>query len=351
MKAHLPAHRADGEQPRKLSKSVPATALLLSLLVAFTAAPIAHAAGPSAVGLGTAGTYGVLAGDTITNTGATTIIGDLGLFPGTAVTGSPTVIGTSNVNNPAAHTAKNDLRTAYLDAAGRTGASPIVADLGGQTLTPGVYNTASGIGITGTLTLNAHGDTTAVWIFQAGSTLTAHTSSRVVLTNGAQPCNVFWQVGKAATLNASTTFVGTIMAHDDISVLDSVTVAGRLLAGAQANGAGALTLKHDTITKPLCSTSGLGGLGPPPQVQTAHSSGKSGSASSNSSDSSGSSASTSGSGSAPRAGAAHTQPQPQSSGFPIGLLLLMQGLIVLLGGVTAIILALVRRRGAKVERL
>ena len=253
-----PARRADGEQANTRWKPVRATALLLPLLALCAALALrgqtVHAA-PAAttpVGLGTATSYGVLAGDSITNTGATTVNGDLGLYPGTSVGGGITVSGTSNVNNPAALTAKNDLRTAYLDAAGRSGGSPIVADLGGQTLTSGVYNTASGIGITGALTLNAQGNANAVWIFQAGSALTANTSSSVVLTNGAQACNVFWQIGSAATLDASTTFVGTIMAHDDISVLDSVTVSGRLLAGAQANGAGALTLIHDTITTPTC---------------------------------------------------------------------------------------------------
>jgi Ice-binding-like len=255
-----PARRVDGAQADTRWKPVRATALLLALLALVAALALigqsVHAA-PAAttpVGLGTAISYGVLAGDSITNTGATTVNGDLGLYPGTSVGGGITVNGTSNVANAAAHTAKNDLRTAYLDAAGRSGGAPIVADLGGTTLTPGVYNTASGIGITGALTLNAQGNANAVWIFQAGSTLTAHTSSSVVLTNGAQACNVFWQIGSAATLNASTTFVGTIMAHDNISVLDSVTVAGRLLAGAQANGAGALTLIHDTITKPTCTS-------------------------------------------------------------------------------------------------
>jgi hypothetical protein len=254
------ARRADGAQAGMRWKPFSATALLLSLLVLFAAAALTghtvHAV-PTAttpVGLGTATSYGVLAGDSITNTGATTVNGDLGLFPGTSVGGGITVSGTSNINNPAAHTAKDDLRTAYLDAAVRPGGTPIAADLGGTVLMAGVYNTASGIGITGALTLNAQGDANAVWIFQAGSTLTANTSSSVVLTNGAQACNVFWQIGSAATLNASTTFVGTIMAHDDISVLDSVTVAGRLLAGAQANGAGALTLIHDTITKPTCES-------------------------------------------------------------------------------------------------
>jgi hypothetical protein len=220
--------------------------------------PQAYAA-QSAVGLGTAGSYGVLAGDSITNTGATTINGDLGLYPGTSVTGSPVVTGASNVNNAAALAAKNDLRTAYLDAAGRTGPTLLAGGtLGGRTLVPGLYKddgAPASLGLTGTLTLDAGGDPNAVWIFQIGSTLTTEVSSRVVLINGAQPCNVFWQVGSAATLKTSSTFVGTIMAHDDITVQNSSTINGRLLAGSQANGAGALTLDTDTITKPTCSSS------------------------------------------------------------------------------------------------
>ena len=235
----------------------------VGLLVLGSLIPLAFvgsvvAAGPPSVGLGTAGSYGVLAGDTITNTGATTINGDLGLFPGSAVVGSPTVIGASNVNNSAAQIAKNDLRTAYLDAEGRSGPTLVAAGaLGGRTLAPGLYKddgAPASLGISTGQTLTLDGDSSSVWIFQSASTLITETGSRVVLTGGAQACNVFWQVGSSTTLKSGSTFVGTVMAHTDISVQNSVTIAGRLLAGAQANGAGALTLDTDTITRSNCAT-------------------------------------------------------------------------------------------------
>ncbi len=233
------------------------SALALVLTFAFTAVPTANAAGPSNVNLHTAKSYGVLAGDTITNTGATTITGDLGLFPGTSVTGSPTVTGVSDVANAAADKAMDDLRTAYLDAKGRPSPTLLAGGaLGGKTLVAGLYKdngAPASLGLTGTLVLDAQGDPDAVWIFQSSSTLTAEVGSRVQLINGAQACHVFWQVGSAATLKTSSRFKGTIMAHDDISVGNGVTVLGRLLAGAQANKAGALTLISDNITKASCS--------------------------------------------------------------------------------------------------
>jgi uncharacterized protein (TIGR03437 family) len=212
------------------------------------------AAQQAPVPLGTANTYGVLAGTTITNTGATTINGNLGLYPGTSVTGSPIVIGTSNVNNAAAITAKSDLRAAFLNAAGRTGPTLVAGGaLGGRILTPGLYKddgAPASLGLTGTLTLDFQGDPSAVFIFQSASTLITGAGSNVVLINnaGGTGCGVFWQVGSAATIGTSTAFVGTILANDDISVAAGATVAGGLLAGGQASGAGAITLNNNTIT-------------------------------------------------------------------------------------------------------
>ena len=236
---------------------------VLGLLVAGSLIPLTFAgsvvaAGPPAVGLGTADAYGVLAGDTIANTGSTTITGNLGLHPGSSVTGSPNVLGASNVANAAAQQAKADLRTAYLDAAGRPGPILVAAGaLGGRTLAPGLYKddgAPASLGIATGQTLTLDGDASSVWIFQSASTLITETGSRVVLTGGAQACNVFWQVGSSATLKTSSTFVGTVMANTSITAQNSVTVAGRLLAGAQANGAGALTLDTDTITRTPCAT-------------------------------------------------------------------------------------------------
>jgi uncharacterized repeat protein (TIGR01451 family) len=167
------------------------------------------------------------------------------------------LIGTNHAGDAVTQGAKIALRSAFLDAAGRPGPTLVVGGaLGGQLLTPGVYKdngAPASLGLTGILRLDAQGNPNAVFIFQSASTLIAEVGSSVVLMNGAQACNVFWQVGSAATLKTSTTFVGTILANDDISVQASATVAGRLLAGAQANGAGALTLITNTITTPVCT--------------------------------------------------------------------------------------------------
>ena len=149
--------------------------------------PVAPAGAPS-IGLGTADGFAVLAGSTVTNTGPSTINGDLGLHPGTAVTGfgPGTVNGTTHAANAVALQAKSDLTAAYDDAAGRTPPAPAPADLGGLTLTPGVYRSASSLALTGELTLDAQGDPSAVFVFQAGSTLITASASRVRLVNGAQ---------------------------------------------------------------------------------------------------------------------------------------------------------------------
>ena len=156
-------------------------------------------AAPSAViNLGTAGSYGVLAGSTVTSTGPTVINGNLGLSPGSAVTGFPPglVNGVQNVGNGAALQAKADLTTAYNQAAGLAPTTVYAApfDLVGLTLAPGVYKGDSSLSLGGTLVLDAKGVSTAGWVFQAGSTLITASGSRVTLINGAQACNVFWVV-------------------------------------------------------------------------------------------------------------------------------------------------------------
>jgi hypothetical protein len=167
------------------------------------------------------------------------------------------VNGTIHATDAVALQAQSDLTTAYDDAAGRSPAAAVSADLGGSTLTQGVYNSASSLGLTGTLTLDAEGDANAVFIFQAGSTLTTASGSHVNLVNGAQPCNVFWQVGSSATLGTGSVFTGNVLALTSISVTDGVTVAGRLLARN-----GAVTLINDRVTAAHCaaatSTTGSG---------------------------------------------------------------------------------------------
>jgi len=205
------------------------------------------------VGLGTATSYAVLAGQGIFNTGPTVISGDVGVSPNNAVTGFPPGL----VNNGVIHAAdapalqaQNDLTTGYNDAAGR---GPVVdktgQDLGGQTLLPGVYNSTSSMALTGTVTLDGLGDPAAVFVFQAVSTLITASSSTVALIGAAQPCNVYWQVGSSATLGTNSVFVGTILALTDITATTGATIQGRLLARN-----GQVTLDSNTITRPFCAT-------------------------------------------------------------------------------------------------
>ena len=207
------------------------------------------------VGLGTAGSFAVLAGSTVTNTGPSTLNGNLGVSPGTAITGFPpgTANGATYAADAVAGQAQSDLTTAYNDAASRTPAVTVSGDLGGQTLVAGVYTSASSLGLTGQLTLNAQGNPNAVFIFQAGSTLTTASASDVNLINGAQACNVYWQVGSSTTLGTASTFAGSILAYTSISVNSDVTVAGSLLARN-----GAVTLIDDTITPSACATTAAG---------------------------------------------------------------------------------------------
>ncbi len=199
------------------------------------------------VSLGSAGSFGVLASSTITNTGATVITGDLGLSPGTSVTGFPpgTVSGVQHVNDATATTAVADLATALSNANALTGATIVSGDLGGMTLTCGVYKSTSSLGITGTLTLDAQGNANAVFVIQMGSTLTTAAGATIILANGAQAKNVFWAVGSSATLGATNLFKGTIMALASITIGAGATIDGR----AQAQTA-AVTLDSDTITVP-----------------------------------------------------------------------------------------------------
>jgi hypothetical protein len=210
------------------------------------------AAAATTVPLGTAKSFAILAGSGITNTGPTTVKGDIGTYPTKSITGaaSLTVTGTNHAGDAVTQKAKTDLVTAYNSAAGEGPTSPIAADLAGRTLTAGVYNSASSIGLSGVLTLDGGGNPDAVFVFQAGSTLTTGSASNVVLINGAQACNIYWQVGSSATLGTGSTFRGTILALTSITVTTGVTVQGRVLARN-----GAVTLDTDTITRAKCAAS------------------------------------------------------------------------------------------------
>ncbi len=223
------------------------SALILAVGVLVTGLT-AGAAGPPAPGLGTANGFAVLAGAGITNTGPTTINGDVGSFPTTTQTGFASVVltGTNHAGDAVTQGAKTDLVTAYNTAAGSGPTIPVAANLGGQTLVPGVYNSASSLGLTGALTLS--GSSTDVWIFQAGSTLTTATGSSVVLSGGAQSCNVFWQIGTSATIGTGSAFKGTIIALQSITVTTGATIDGRALARN-----GAVTLDTNVITRSTCA--------------------------------------------------------------------------------------------------
>jgi hypothetical protein len=234
---------------RKFTKAfVP---LAAALIIVGTLALSGAAATGTSVGLGTAGSFVVLAGAGVTNTGPTTLNGDIGTFPTTSETGtgSLTITGTDHAGDSVTQQAKNDLVTAFNTAAGEGPTSPITADLGSQTLLPGVYNSAGSVGLTGNLTLNGVGNPDAVFVFQAGSTLTTATASSVTLENGAQACNVFWEIGSSATLGTSTAFQGTLIAQTSITLTTRATVIGRMLARD-----GAVTLDTNTITAPSCAT-------------------------------------------------------------------------------------------------
>jgi len=237
-------------RPRHISRWFASLAVVVVGAAVMTPAGVADAA-QAPVGLGTAGSFAVLAGAGVTNTGPTTINGDLGTFPTTSISGaaSMTITGTNHGGDAVTQGAKTDLVTAYNTAAGEGPTTAVPADLGGQTLTPGIYNSASSLGLTGALTLNGGGNPNALFVFQAGSTLTTASASSVVLTNGAQACNVFWQVGSSATLGTGSSFRGTILALTSISVTTGTTIVGRALARN-----GAVTLDTDTITTPTCTT-------------------------------------------------------------------------------------------------
>ncbi len=206
------------------------------------------------VGLGTTTTFAVLAGQTITNTGPSVITGDLGVSPGNAVTGFPTPgndIGTTHAADGVALNAQNDLTTAYNTAAGAASTADVTGlDLGGRSLTAGVYTASTSMALTGNIPLTLTGDASSVFIFQAGSTLTTGPGSSVVLTGGVLACNVFWQVSTSATIGTTTAFVGNVFALTSITAQTGASVIGRLLARN-----GAVTLDNNVITASDCSQS------------------------------------------------------------------------------------------------
>lgn len=211
----------------------------------------------TAVSLLSSGNFAVLAGSGITNTGATTITGDIGTYPTTTQNGfgSITLTGTNHYGNAVTQQAKTDLVSAYTNALGQaTDIFGVVsADLGGQTLAPGVYEdngapNSLSIAVGTTLTLDAAGDPNAVFIFKSASSLVTGVNSQIALIGGAQACNVFWQVGSSATLGVGSTFRGNILAFSSITDNGGSTVNGRLLARNAA-----VTLNNTTVIRSTCS--------------------------------------------------------------------------------------------------
>jgi len=232
------------------AKSLTGVALAANFPWSFSAG---STAGLLPVNLGAAAGFQVLAQATITNTGASMINGDIGLAPGTSVIGFPpgVVNGSIEVNTPPATAALAALATAYGDAAGRSGPTLVNENLAGQILSPGLYTSAAtSFEITGgNLTLDAQGDPNAVWIFQMPAstlTLTAPNCS-VILMNGAQFSNIFWQVGSSATIGSGCVLEGNILANTSITMVSGATVNGKLLAGAVSN-TGAVTLDTNSAS-------------------------------------------------------------------------------------------------------
>jgi len=230
-------------------------------IVVFTGALVAvaplDAFAATSPNLGTALNFTALAGSTVTNTGPSVITGNLGLDPGSSVTGFPpgTVTGVTHISDAVALQAKNDLTTAYTDAANAPVTTDMTGlDLGGKNLTPGVYKFDSSAQLTGTLTLSGNG----VYIFQIGSTLTTASNAVVQTINGAQACGVYWQVGSSATLGSATHFQGTLMALTSITMITGANIiSGRAMARN-----GALTLASNHIVPPVGTcTLGSGGGG------------------------------------------------------------------------------------------
>ncbi|MCU4185865.1 DUF3494 domain-containing protein [Acidiferrimicrobium sp. IK] len=242
--------------PRRAGRSrsrIPvAVALSLSAGLAIAGVTITPAdAAVTTIDLGTAQFASVLAGQGVTNSGSTVLNLDLDTSPLPSVSGFPpgVTLGTEHLADGVAQTAQSDLTTAYDAAVAAPSTANVTGvDLGGRTLTEGVYTASSSMSLTGALTLS--GTSSSVFIFQAGTTLTTGSASSVLLSGGVSACNVFWQVGSSATLGADSTFVGNILALQSISLDTGATVQGRALARN-----GAVTLLGNVFSGSTCSAS------------------------------------------------------------------------------------------------
>lgn len=201
------------------------------------------------VALADASQFAVLAGSEITNTGATEITGDLGLSPGSSIGGFPPGIlnGTQHINDDKASQAKLDLTSAYNDVAGRSSTDIVTlsGNIGGLTLTPGLYKSTSSLAVSsGDLTFDAEGDADALFIIQIASALTVTSGRQVILSGGAKPSMIFWQVGSSATFGTTSVFKGTVLAMESITFNTGASLDGRALTRT-----GGVTMEGNTIVK------------------------------------------------------------------------------------------------------
>jgi hypothetical protein len=229
--------------------------LAAALGLSLSSAPGAMADGPGAVDLGKAGPFAILAGLPLRNSGPTAITGDVGVHPWPTVEGfgPGTITGDTYRADKTAIAAKLALVAAYYDAAGRA-STATHASLGGLILGPGIYTSGGGrLDLAGRLTLDAGDNPNAVWIFQSRADMVTAAASSVVLMNGAQACNIFWQVAGSAALGTGSAMAGTIMTAGSITLGNRVTLAGRALARD-----GSVTLLNDVILGPDCNGSANG---------------------------------------------------------------------------------------------
>lgn len=234
---------------RRLAAVATAGLLALGLCTVTTSAALAATAADGVIDLGSASQFGVLGASAVTNTGPTVVNGDVGVSPGTSITGfegppAGLANGTIHQTDAVASQAQSDLTGAFNDAAGLPPTRSGLANLSGLSLTPGVYSGGElSLNSGGRLTLAGTAD--SIWVFQAASTLTIGSAAQIQMTGGASSCNVFWQVSSSATIGTGARFVGTVMAGAAITANTGATIQGRLLANGTA-----VTLDTNRITPP-----------------------------------------------------------------------------------------------------
>jgi hypothetical protein len=254
---------------RYLKQSIPISIVALAVTFTYTNSAVATASGSTAcagstvtqatpVGLTDAAHFGVFAGAAITNVGRSFLSGKIGVDPGTAITGNETIFsnGTATATAAEIKTETNLVLPSVIAANSEitrqkvvNGFSPIAAELGAQIVCPGIYKSDAAFGLTGNLTLDGNNNPGSLFIFITPAAITTAAASKIILTNGAQAKNIFWQSGAAATLGASSFFKGTILAEAAITAGNGVHVHGRLLSKSAA-----VTLDRDCIVVPDIET-------------------------------------------------------------------------------------------------